>query len=135
MPDPATKLRLVAWAAGLAVLFLLVVGATEGCEPAGNDPPTAAERAEEEEDRRKGFHCLSEWDGNHEGLEALVRKRLNDPDSMETIETKIAPANKNGWHPVRMEFTAKNALGGRVRKLAIGKISTVTCGAQLKRIR
>ena len=44
------------------------------------------------EEERKGFHCLSAWDGNHDGLEGLVRQQLNDPDSMETRETRIAPA-------------------------------------------
>ena len=131
----SAPVRLIAWTAGLTVMLMIVVGASEGCETTSSDPPTASEIAEEEEDRRKGFHCLSEWDGNHEGLEALVRKRLNDPGSMETLETRIKPANKNGWHPVRMEFTAKNALGGRIRKVAVGKISTVTCESRLVRIK
>ena len=59
------------------------------------DVAAAADASTEEaEERRKGFHCLSEWDGNHDDLEALIRERLNDPGSMETIETRIAPGGR-----------------------------------------
>ncbi len=75
------------------------------------------------EERRKGFHCLSQWDGNHDGLEALIRDRLNDPGSMETIVTRIAPADAQGDHRIQLEFTAKNALGGRVRHTTTHYIS------------
>ena len=87
--------------------------------------------AAEAENERKGFHCLSSWDGDHNGLERLVRARLNDPDSMDTLGTYIAPVNDAGKHPVRMEFTATNAFGGRVRNNAIGLIDNRTCEATL----
>lgn len=89
---------------------------------------TVDERAE---DRRKGFHCLSAWDGNHDGLEALIRDQLNDPGSMETIETRISPVDARGDHAILLEFTAKNAFGGRVRSIAAGVVDNSTCEATL----
>ena len=86
---------------------------------------------EEEEERRKGFHCLSKWDGNHDGLEVLIRAQLNDPGSMETIETRITPPDADGDHIIQLDFTAKNAYGGRVRSTAHGWVSQATCVATL----
>ena len=83
------------------------------------------------EDRRNGFHCLSAWDGNHDGLEALIRDQLNDPGSMETIETRISPVDARGDHAILLEFTAKNAFGGRVRSIAAGVVDNSTCEATL----
>lgn len=82
------------------------------------------------EDQRQGFHCLSAWDGNHDGLEALIRGQLNDPGSMDTISTLIGPV-KDGRHVIRLEFTAKNAFGGRVRHTAAGYVDNKTCEATL----
>ena len=83
------------------------------------------------EAERERFHCLSAWDGNHDGLERLVRARLNDPDSLDTIRTHIGPVSDAGKRPVRMEFTAANAFGGRLRNNAIGLIDNDTCEATL----
>ncbi len=47
-------------------------------QPASAFPATAAEAFEP---------CVSAWDGNHEGFEALIRGVLNDPGSMETHGT------------------------------------------------
>lgn len=99
-------------------------------------PEQRAERERQEaaaaaEERRKGFHCLSSFDGNHNGLERLVRGRLNDPNSLETVRTLISPVNDANKHRVRMEFTATNAFGGRVRNIAIGLIDNNTCVATL----
>ena len=65
------------------------------------------------------------------GLEALIRDRLNDPGSMETIETRIAPADAQGDHLILLDFTAQNAFGGRVRSIAYGWVSQATCEATL----
>lgn len=109
-----------------ALLGLVALASCEG-NGSGNDRPSA----EELEEKRKGFHCLSPWDGNHDGLEELIRDRLNDPDSMETIETRITPVNDSGEHTVILEFTAKNAFGGRVRHQALGMVNNETCKATL----
>ena len=82
------------------------------------------------EDERKGFHCLSPWDGNHSGMEALIREKMNDPDSMKTRTTSIAPV-QGGIHAIKVDFTGKNALGGTVRHTANGFIDHDTCEATL----
>ena len=87
---------------------------------------TATAQADAAEQRRKGFHCLSLWDGNHDLFEGLVRNKLNDPSSMETFETRVSPV-ENGKHEIIMEFGARNAFGGMVRKLAIGTYDHKTC--------
>ncbi|MDE2640025.1 MAG: hypothetical protein OXI03_05515 [Chloroflexota bacterium] len=92
---------------------------------------SSAARDASAEDRRKGFHCLDPWDGNHNGMEALIRDELNDPGSMETIETRITPVDADGQHTVRLEFTAKNAFGGRVRHTAYGWVDQASCRATL----
>ena len=84
---------------------------------------------EDAEDTRKGFHCLSAWDGNHDGMEAQVRDRFNDPNSMETLSTRITPVDDFGDHYIIMEFTAKNAFGGVVRNTATAIVDNETCEA------
>lgn len=98
-------------------------------QPNSRNTTTTLDRRAEE--RQKGFHCLSAWDGNHDGLEALIRNRLNDPGSMETIETVITPVDARGDHAIVLEFTAKNAFGGRVRHMAFGIVDNSTCEATL----
>ena len=119
---------------GAIILIALLAGMCNG----GGDresPSRQSTPAVSAEDRRKGFHCLSGWDGNHDGLEALVRAELNDPGSMETHETRITPVDANGDHTIIMDFSAKNAFGGRVRHEAVGKVSQATCRATLEFIR
>ena len=86
-------------------------------------------------DRRKGFHCLSAWDGNHDGLERLVKRHLKDPNSMKTYETLIAPATEDSagrlQHYIVMEFGATNSFGAMVRTKAVGWIDHDHCTATL----
>ena len=91
----------------------------------------AATAVAEAAERRKGFHCLSPWDGNHDGLEALIRDNLNDPGSMDTVVTRITPVDEDGYHTVALEFTAENAFGGRVRLTGYGLVNNETCEATL----
>ena len=105
----------------LGIIALALIGC-------GMTPEQEAAKAEEE---RMGFHCLSAWDGNHDGLEGLVRPQLNDPSSMETYETRIAPAGTDNQHPIRVTFGARNAFGGMVRLTAIGWIDHDSCEATL----
>ena len=91
---------------------------------------TSTESAEDLEKKRKGFHCLSAWDGSHRGFEQLIKQRLNDPNNMETLETRIAPSS-DGSHAIQVSFTAKNAFGGRVRNTALGLIDHDTCEATI----
>ena len=59
-------------------------------------------------------------------FERLVRERLTDPGSMETFETRVSPV-KNGKHEILMDFGARNAFGGMVRKIAYGTYDHKTC--------
>jgi hypothetical protein len=47
-----------------------------------------------------------------------VKLGLNDPNSLEIISTNTFKAN-DGSHRLELKFTAKNALGGRVRGEAV----------------
>lgn len=95
----------------------------------------ATRQAEEAIERQKGFHCLSVWDGNHDGFERLVKPMLNDPDSMKTYETRIAPAEEGTdgrlGHFIIMEFGATNAFGAMMRSIATGWVDNETCEATL----
>ena len=72
----------------------------------------AAER--EAERRRKGFHCLRDWDGSHRGITRYLERNLKDPDSYEHIETRVMPVNDNGLHFLITQYRAKNSFGGYV---------------------
>jgi len=83
--------------------------------------------AEEAEDKRKGFHCLSAWDGAYNELERYVEKRLRDPDSYEHIETRIAPVSESGTHLVYMQYRARNGFGGMTIGEAMAEITNEGC--------
>ena len=108
---------------GACVIAVVAVAVSSDSE----DTSTAA--GEDSDEKRKGFHCLSTWDGNHDGFEALVRERLNDPGSMETYETRIGPVNREGRHKIVMDFGAKNAFGGMIRSQATGWVGNQSCKA------
>jgi len=45
-----------------------------------------ANKAEKErENKRKGLHCLSGWDGSHKGVNRYVAKNIRDHDSFKHI--------------------------------------------------
>lgn len=70
--------------------------------------------------------CVSAWDGNHDGLEALIRAQLNDPGSMETHGTYYNPSDSltDGSITIRLDYGARNALGGMVRTNAYADMGT-----------
>lgn len=43
-----------------------------------------------------------------------VKLGLGDPESLEIVSTEEIKLD-NGWHRVQLNYTAKNAMGGRVR--------------------
>ena len=99
-----------------------------------DDQDVRDDAREEIEERYKGFHCLSSWDGNHGGMTELIKARLNDPDSMETRETLITPVNNAGQHRITVNFTARNAFGGVVRNRAFGLVDNEMCEATITSI-
>jgi hypothetical protein len=115
----------------IAVLALIgtcivAVGGLTGT-PELSDAEIANKAAEE----RKGFHCLSPWDGNHDGLEILIKAQLKDPDSMETIETLITPVDASGNHTIGLKYRARNGFGGMAVGQAFGSVDNKTCKATL----
>ena len=74
---------------------------------------------EKSENRRKGFHCLSGWDGSHRQVTQWLKKNLKDPKSYEHIETRVLPVNDKGLHFAFVQYRAKNSFGGYV----IGNVS------------
>ena len=105
----------------LIIFFLLVIiGALIG----NDDPPKT--NAEIQEEKRKGFHCLSEWDGSHNQLVRSVKNNLRDPSSFEHVSTKIGPEN-NGQHFIMMTYRAINGFGGTNVESASGTIRNSDC--------
>ena len=80
---------------------------------------------------RHGDHCRSIIDGNFNALEDLVRPELHDPSSMDTVETRMGPANEDGQHPVELVFRASTIYGGTATLSAFGYADAETCEAEL----
>lgn len=79
------------------------------------------------EEKRKGLHCLSSWDGSHRGFATFVRDRLREPSSFDHVETRITPIDEDGEHRLVMTYRAKNGFGGTNVERAIGLIANEDC--------
>ena len=112
----------------LAIVTVVALGLVACTETSTNQ---GSGTSDTNEDKRKGFHCLSPWDGNHDGLEALIRDEIRDPNSMETIETRITPVNANGNHTVSLTFRSRNGFGGMVENTAVATVDNDSCKATL----
>jgi hypothetical protein len=114
---------------GIMLALVLMVatcsGAFEGSDDSGADAQKTAE------DRRKGFHCLSAWDGSHSGLVEQVKASLRDPASFEHDETSITPVSEKGVHVITMKYRARNGFGGMNVQTAIGTVQQSDCVASL----
>jgi hypothetical protein len=77
------------------------------------------------EDRRKGFHCLSEWDGSHKAIVAELKPTLRNPDSFVHVYTEISPVTAQGTHSLTMSYRAENGFGG----MSIGTLKAVVMNA------
>lgn len=86
-----------------------------------------AKLAEAAEEKRRGFHCLSGWDGSQRNLVEWTKKNLNDPGSFEHDETRISPVDGDGTHTVFMDYRAKNGFGGVVRGSIVATIKSSDC--------
>ncbi|RBO54038.1 hypothetical protein DSD19_06130 [Rhodovulum sp. BSW8] len=89
-----------------------------------------AKAAAEAEDRRKGFHCLSGWDGSHPAFKRIVKNSMRDPDSFEHVDTLVGPVT-NGWHAIRMVYRARNGFGGMNVGEAIGRYRNDDCSVEV----
>ncbi|WP_028671386.1 hypothetical protein [Saccharospirillum impatiens] len=92
------------------------------------------EAEEQAENKKAGFHCLSNWDGSHRDVVQQVENNLRDPDSFEHMETRITPVDDSGQHSLSMEYRANNAFGGKVVGQALATVSNATCNATLLRV-
>lgn len=84
------------------------------------------EEAEAFEKNRKGFHCLSGWDGSQRHVVNAVKEALNDPGSFDHISTVVAPVNNNR-HTFKMEYRAKNGFGALIKGTATGTYGNKDC--------
>ena len=87
---------------------------------------SAAKEVAAADRKRKGFHCLSGWDGSHTRFEHVLKPTLRDPDSYEHIETRVTPRGEDGLHNLRTKFRGANAFGGMVVNSAWAKYDS-TC--------
>ena len=83
------------------------------------------------EDRRKGFHCLSSWDGSHRELADAVKASLRDPRSFEHSETRITPVDADGNHTLMMEYRARNGFGGMNVGQVAATVKNSDCSFQI----
>ncbi len=128
------------WVVVGAIVVLIVIAIAIGSS--GDDSPSSsgtanrtsasdlAKQREEAEDKRKGFHCLSSWDGNHSAFNELIKDEMHDPGSLKVYETGISP-DEDGQHTIRVQFGGTNMFGAMVRQTAYGTVSNSTCEAEL----
>lgn len=148
---PPKKTSIVTW----AVLILIVFGFYSLWQTESNlTPEQRKERSEkiaiaakekeakraieaeqkienDKENKRKGFHCLTSWNGSHAAVKKYVEDNMRDPDSFEHIETKITPENDKGTHTLFMKYRAKNGFGGMNVSSAIATIDNASCNATI----
>ena len=117
--------------------WLVVVGiillSLKGCgkSDAESQVETQTKAAQQAENTRKGFHCLSGWDGSHRGVEKYVKANLRDPDSYGHIETRITPVNNKGEHLLVMKYRAKNGFGGMNVESIVATVKNESCKATI----
>lgn len=110
--------------AGIVVLALIGIMSSD---PSGDLSPEE-KSAQNAEEVRKGFHCLSSWDGSHSGLVKSVKNNLRDAGSFEHVQTKIGPVNNEGKHFIMMTYRAANGFGGMNLESASGEVNNSGCG-------
>lgn len=109
---------------GLVVLFSIVAVIVAMCQPSSVERERAA--ALSAQNRTKGFHCLSAWNGSHLDFVGTVKRAMRDPNSFEHIKTVITPV-KDGKHTVVMDYRARNGFGGMNTGVAVGVVSNADC--------
>ncbi|GAB5488972.1 MAG: hypothetical protein Pars2KO_25420 [Parasphingorhabdus sp.] len=115
---------------GCSAILVALVGGVVGIGywafvPTAEDK--AAKAAELALQKEKGFHCLSQWDGSHDGVKTRTIAVLRDPDSFEHIETRITSRKTHGQHGIIMKYRARNGFGGMDAGEALANISSIDC--------
>ena len=114
----------------IIVIFGVIAIAGGGGGSTGNSSDAATEQSAAQkvaDDRRKGFHCLSAWDGSLRGLVDSVKKSLRNPDSFQHVETKITPVDDKGYHMLLMEYRAQNGFGGMIVGKVAARVKSEDC--------
>lgn len=110
-------LGLIVVAAVFVVCVVFMAGSGDD-EEASPRPRTTEEKIEAQ---------FSAWDGSHRKVVEAVERVLNDPGSFEHLETRtMKGSNYPKTFIVSMEYTAKNAFGGRVRNTVVCEVSVET---------
>lgn len=113
---------------GFIIAMAILVPAEDRKAPqaVASTPPVpltpAQEKQQEKEARKKQLEKLfSAWDGSHRGLEAVIKKAMNDPDSYQHDETVFWDMDDH--LVVRTTYRGKNAFGGVVKAWVKAKVS------------
>lgn len=83
--------------------------------------PVQAKQAAKEARKMQLEKLFSAWDGSHRGLETLIKKAMNDPDSYKHVETVFWDMNDH--LVVRTTYRGKNAYGGVVTAWVKAKVN------------
>jgi len=114
--SPKWVRRLFVAAFAFLGLVVLLITIAPDPEPAVGEPVAVAAAPSghdaRAEHRRKGFHCLSSWDGSNRSLVAQIKEQLRNPDSFKHGSTEIGPRLANGMRPLKMVYRAENGFGG-----------------------
>ncbi len=104
-------------------LFMILGSVCAVCIDATKDD-TQVENTPVDPTQEKIDAQFSKWDASHKNLVAMVERALNDPGSFEHIETKtMKGTNYPKTFIVRMDYSAKNVFGGRVRHYVIAEVT------------
>lgn len=135
---PAAKKGCLVFMVAIIVGLFLLVGrcaqsrqAAERAEEAATVEQNARDAAEQAENRRKGFHCLSPIDGSEPDLVAAVKQGLRDPDSYQHIETRVTPVDASGKHQLMMHYRARNGFGGMMDGVVTATVDPRTCAVRV----
>lgn len=116
----------------LLVVFSLLVWTCSSGDSETIDTANSEKAVNEAEKRRKGFHCLSEWDGSNRSTVKQVERLLRNPESFEHVETKIAPVDEEtGEHGLAMTYRAENGFGGTNVETIYARVNNGSCEAQI----
>ena len=85
----------------------------------------------EAEERKKGWHCLSAWNGSHHDVVRQLKRFLRDPDSFEHMDTHTSWVNDDGEHTLTMKYRSRNGFGGMVLGRVQATVDNETCEAIL----
>lgn len=97
------------------ILFAMLFGGCYVCNKCNSDKPAETESISPREQKIKDQ--FNTWDGSHKGLEAWVKRQMNDPGSYEHVESRWGD---NGDRiTVSLTFRGKNVYGGVVTQTAI----------------